>query len=53
MGLDNRRVWRRRGEYEEGIVAETDKYPRISIHLWPAIEIGFKSRILIFEETVN
>jgi hypothetical protein len=32
MGPDNRRMWRRRGEYEDGIFAEADKYPRISIH---------------------
>jgi hypothetical protein len=53
MGPVNRWVRRRRGEYEEGIFAETDKYPRISIHLWAAIGIGFKSRVVIFEETVN
>jgi hypothetical protein len=53
MGPDNRWVWRRRGEYEEGIFAEADKYPRISIHLWVPIGIRFKSCISIFEETVN
>jgi hypothetical protein len=46
-------VWRRKGEYEEGIVGETDKYPRISIRSWVAIGIDFKSRLSIFEETVN
>jgi hypothetical protein len=46
-------VWRRRGESEEGIFAKTEKYPLISIHLWAATKIGFKSRISNFEETVN
>jgi hypothetical protein len=45
MGLDNRWVWRRRGEYEEEIFAEAGKYPRISVHFWAAIGIGLKSRI--------
>jgi hypothetical protein len=50
---DNRWVWRWREEYEEGIFAEIDKYPRILIHLSTAIGIGFESRILVFEETIN
>jgi hypothetical protein len=46
-------VWRKRGEYDEGIFTKIDKYPRISIQLCAAIGIGSKSRISTFEETVN
>jgi hypothetical protein len=38
MGPDSRWIWRRRGEYSEGIFAETEKYARISIHIWAAID---------------
>jgi transposase len=53
MGPDNRWVWRRRGEYDEPIFAQSDKYPRISIHLWAAIGVGFKSSLIFFEKTVD
>jgi hypothetical protein len=53
MAPDNRWVWKKRGEYEEGISAESDKYSRISIHLSAAIGIRFTSRISIFKEIVN
>jgi hypothetical protein len=53
MGPRNRWGWRRKGEFEEAVFAETDRYPRISIHLWVGIRIDFKSRISIFEETVK
>jgi hypothetical protein len=53
MGPDNHWGWRRRGECEEGVFAESDKYPKISIHLWAAVVIGFKFWISIFKEAVN
>jgi hypothetical protein len=53
MGPDNRWIWRRRGEYEDTVFSETDKYPKISIHLWGAIGLGFKSDLIFFERTVS
>jgi hypothetical protein len=53
MGPENYWIWRRRGEYEEGICAETDKFSKISIHVWGAIGVGFKSSLIIFEQNVN
>jgi hypothetical protein len=53
MGPDNCWIWERCGEYEETVFAETDKYAPISIHLWRAIGVGFKSPLVFFEENVN
>jgi hypothetical protein len=53
MGPDNRWVWRRRGEYPEGVFAATDKYAKISIHVWGAIGRGFKSNLIIFATNVD
>jgi hypothetical protein len=53
MGPDNRWIWRRRGEYEETVFTENSKYAPISIHLWGAIRVGFKSSPMCFEENVN
>jgi hypothetical protein len=53
MGPDSRSIWRRRGEYEETVFAETDKYPKISVHLWGAIGVGFRSPVAFFDKTVN
>jgi hypothetical protein len=52
-GPDNRWIWRRQGEYEETIFAPADKYAKISIHLWGAVGIGFKSSLVFFEKTVD
>jgi hypothetical protein len=35
------------------VFAETDEYSPISIHLWGAIDVGFKSPLVFFEENVN
>jgi hypothetical protein len=35
------------------VFGETDKYPKISVHLWGAIGVGFKSELIFFERTVN
>jgi hypothetical protein len=53
MGPDNHWIWRRRGEYEKGFFAETDKFPKISIYVWGAVGVGFKSSLTIFEQNVN
>jgi hypothetical protein len=53
MGPDNHWIWRRRGEYEKDFFAETDKFFKISIHVWGAIGVGFKSSLIIFEQNVN
>jgi hypothetical protein len=53
MGPDNRWVWRRFGDYSEKIFAPTDKYAKISIHVWGAIGVGFKSELIIFTSNVD
>jgi hypothetical protein len=53
MGPDNHWVWRRRGEYSEGGFAETNKYTKISIHMWAAIGSGFKFPLIIFTKDVD
>jgi transposase len=53
MGPDNRWVWRRYGDCSEKIFAPTDKYAKISIHVWGAIGVGFKSELIIFTENVS
>jgi hypothetical protein len=53
MRPDNRWIWRRRGEYEETVFPEIDKSSKISVHLWGAIGVGFKSPLIFFGRTVN
>jgi hypothetical protein len=53
MGPDNHWVWRRGGEYSEGVFAETNKYTKISIHAWAAIGSGFKFPLIIFTKNVD
>jgi hypothetical protein len=53
MSPDNRWIWRRRGECEEAVFAETDKYPKTCVHLWGAIGVGFKSPLIFIDGTVN
>jgi hypothetical protein len=40
---DSHWVWRRKGVYAMSILAPTEKFPRISIMVWGAIGIGYKS----------
>jgi hypothetical protein len=53
MGPDNRWIWRRWAECEETVFAEIDKYPKISVDLWGAVGVGFKSPFISFDRTVN
>jgi hypothetical protein len=53
MGPDNHWVWRRRGEYTEGVFAEPNKYTKISIHVWAVIGSGFKFPFIIFAKSVD
>jgi hypothetical protein len=53
MGRDNHCVWRRGGEYSEGVFAETNKYTKFSIHTWAAIGSGFKFPLIIFAKNVD
>jgi hypothetical protein len=50
MGPDTHWIWR---EYEKGFFAETDQFSKISIHVWGAVGVGFKSSLIIFEQNVN
>jgi hypothetical protein len=53
MGSDSHWIWRMRGEYKEETFAETDKFSKISIHVWGAIGVGFKSSLIILEQNVD
>jgi hypothetical protein len=53
MGPDNHWVWRRRGEYSEGVFAETNKYTKIPIRMWATIGSGFKFSHIIFAKNVD
>jgi hypothetical protein len=44
---DGHWVWRRRGVYRMHIMAPTDKYPPVSIMVWGAIGIGYKSKLQV------
>jgi transposase len=52
-GDDKRWRWRSRSNYRKTIFLEKEKYSRISVMVWGAIGIGFKSRLCIFPSTVN
>jgi hypothetical protein len=41
------------GDYPEGTFAPTDKFAKISIHVWGAIGVGFKSMLIVFVTNVN
>jgi hypothetical protein len=52
LNSDSRWCWRRAGELEEGIFSNLVKFP-ISIMVWGAIGIGFKSKLMFIENTLD
>jgi transposase len=52
MNSDSRWCWRRAGELEEGIFQDTVKFP-VSIMVWGAIGVGFKSKLMFIENTLG
>jgi hypothetical protein len=53
VGPDNRWLWRRRRESVEDVLAPAAKYSKISLHLWGAIGVGFKSCLIVFVKNVD
>jgi hypothetical protein len=53
MGSNNRSLRRRRGEYSEGVFAETDKYAKISVHVGAVIATEFKFSLVVFEKNLD
>jgi hypothetical protein len=50
---DNGWVWKRRGVYSWSILSRKEKFPHISIMVWGAVAIGWKSKLLIFDGKVD
>jgi hypothetical protein len=52
LGADKRWVWRRRGDHDDTIYTDTDKYPA-SIMVFGAIGMDFKSKLIIITGNVD
>lgn len=50
---DNHFVWKTKGQYRKSNLAPTTKFPKISIMVWGAIGLNFKSQLVILEGSVN
>jgi hypothetical protein len=54
IGSDNRKLWRRRGDYREEVVEEESVHP-IKLMVWRWIARNFKTPLMVFKkgETMN